>query len=429
MFDRIILPNGVTVIICPIPTVQSLFMRVDYKNGPMFEEKKDYGVSHFLEHYIHQGNEVYPKEKEFITELEKDGIYENATTNLFGTTFLIKTPISKAEKAVDMLYAMLTKPIFPKEQLQHVREVVLQEYYDYWQHPESIFWNTLFHKRFTDDVSYTKDALGTKESIESITKKDVDLWYEKFYTNPSNILVILAGNINSKIMQKKLLDTFGTLAPKPPITFPHIPSGNYSKFLVYHKEDIRDQISFSLSFPAFGWENRKRDDERQLYFLARLLASSRLSRLYHLLREKHNLVYGIHAGATIFSSRGLMSISGSTSNTNLLKAFELIKDELIKIKKEGFSEEEIKIAKNLYESGAIFEQETPEGIAGFLRSQEFWNLPIIPPEENVKKIQEITAEQIHNLANEVIDFSSLNIGVFGKLNPGDIKKIEKLFRA
>lgn len=426
-YEKIELKNGITVILCPIETVESLYIRVDLKNGAIFENQKNAGISHILEHYLHQGNTEFPKAQEFTLELEKEGMFENAATYLFGSYFWIKSPASKTEKTIQMLFSLVATPTFPQDRLNHVREVVLQEYYDHWQHPQSVYSRDFAHKRFTDKPVYLNDTLGTKEVIEALTVAEIREWFEKFY-HAGNMLITIAGNIKKENVLSYLEKTFGSLPNKGDVTFPQVEPNHYSSFLVHHHPDTREQITFSLSFPAFGWNERGREGERTLNFLARLTASFRFSRLYYLIREQHNLVYSITASAAVYPSRGYVGIYGSTSIGNLIKAFTLLKKEIEEIKKSGFTDEEVRIAKNIYESGIIFEQETPEAIAGFIKNQEFWKLSVLTPPEYLKEIHKITKDNVDTLAQEVFDFKKPNIGLFGNLSKETIDELTEIFK-
>lgn len=425
-FNRVVLPNNLRVLTYPIPTVQSIYVRVDIRNGSAFENEKESGISHFIEHWIHQGNTKYPSSSQFATLIEQEGIFQNGITYPFGSYYYMKSPSLKLEKTIDLMHLLISQPTFPQNRIEHVREIIINEYNDYWQRPESKFYDTLTKKRYKDYPPYLRDALGTPETITTITRSDVEKWYERFH-HAGNMILTVAGNFEQKDLEKVLSKTFSKLAKSDLVKFPPMSQNNYSDALIHHQPENRDQITFSITIPAFGWRQYSTRTSFVLSLLTSVLGGGRFSRLFELLREKNNLVYDISCGKSLDPSRGVISLHGYTSKQNLTKTLLLIKKELTNVMKNGVKDKEVTIAKNIFESYNAFRMETPEGIAQHLINQEFWGEKIWTPEKVVKEISSITKSEVNKLAEKYLTFEKVNVGLFGNLSKKEIGEINNIF--
>lgn len=425
-FYRFVLPNNMRVLAYPLPHVQSIFARVDVRGGSIFESEKNMGISHFLEHWLHQGNTKYPKSHEFSSLLEEEGIFQNGYTFPFGNYYYMKAPSLKLEKTMELLYLLVTQPTLSVNRSEHVREVILNEYHDTWQKPEFKFYRELQLKRYTDSPSYLQEVLGTPTTIMSITREDSLKWFRKFY-HAGNFFLTIVGNFEMNNLQKILNNTFATLPTTKSVPFPAMSTNHYSPFSLYHQKEERDQITFYISLPAFGWKEKSTRKTLSLDLLTDILGGGRISRLFRLLREEKNLVYSVSCSTSTHPYRGSIVIHGYCSKPNIVTTMKLIKKELEKALVKGVSEKEVRIGKNVVESTMVFRMETPEGIAQHLINQEFWDEDILTPEEIIKKTNKITSQEVNTLSKEVLSSNKFNIGLFGNLSDKEVQDIKSIF--
>lgn len=89
-YRKLLLPNGLTVFLVNIKTVKTFYASLYVKVGAVNEDRKNNGISHFLEHFIHQGTKNY-KSFELLSEaIEFEGMYQNAQSGRLSTVLLCR---------------------------------------------------------------------------------------------------------------------------------------------------------------------------------------------------------------------------------------------------------------------------------------------------------------------------------------------------
>jgi len=420
LLQRSVLPNGMRVLLYPIDHVESVYVRLDLRIGSSFENDTNHGISHLIEHYLHQGNQLSQTSEDFALKLEENGIFQNGRTSSSSSDYYMKCPKDKFELALNELHAMILRPLFPKDRLDHVKKTVLNEYYDYVREPKNPFFEEFFNKRFTDKPPFMRNAIGTEGSIQDITLDQIQKFYKDYYF-AGNFILTITGNFDTKKAQEKIESLFHSSPVNTSIQFPKVEKGHYSSYLITTKHFESDQIQFSLTLPGYGWTDRPMREWQALSLGTTILGSGRFSRLYRTIREKNNLVYWVSSSSDYYQTRGLISINGSCTKENLAKTLQLIIDEIHLIKEKGVTEKELETGKNIYIAGMTFGLETPEGIAGHLLHDEFWDQPIMLPNEYIDLLRSITVDEV-NRELKILDTKNLNLALYGNLNKSEVTK-------
>jgi len=428
LYQRIVLPNGLTVFSINVKTVKTFYAILYVKVGTANEDEANSGICHFLEHFVHERTKNYKNSKPFYEAIEFEGMYWGAATGRFDTRYWVASPIDKEEKALEFLYEPVFLSTLPQSRLSHVKEIVLNEYADYWTDPVTRFEQKMFLRRTKNKNVYQNDLLGRPETVKLLTRKALLDWKEKHY-QPTKMILFAVGNFNQQRVMTKIKNSFGKLRkvgeykgfPKPKVS--------YSDFLVYHQKDKQDQVRFLLSFPAFGFKEVKPPKNARAWFLNSIVGGSYCSRLPRVLREDNDLVYAVGSDLNVFPFMGEFVIRGSTARKNLLRSMSLIKQELEKIKKDGPTQKEMQKAKNLYRRNVVcFNFETPQQIAGWLVFEEFWNKKILLPEDYMKRAEAVSGKEVKVSAEDIFDFSKLNVGLMGNLKKDEVDMAKSVFK-
>lgn len=421
-----LLPNGLNIFFIPIETVKTFYACLYVKIGAFYEDESNLGISHFLEHHHHEGTVNYPNHQLLSQAIEDEGMYENAKTSLFYTFYWVASPHEKREKVIEFLYEIVFSSLLPKNQLDKTKKIIINEINDFWSLPFNQFQVERFNRRTVKGTPYHHLAFGTKETVEKFSHQQIIGWKKQYY-QPANMILTFTGNFSPEKIFPLIKRTFGQLKNKTKIKTKEKVKVEYSDFLVYHKDNPSEQIHFYLSFPAFGYREKSLDKILPLYLFPYLLTQSRTARLSKILREENRLVYFINSQSSCYPYFGEFIIYGSCAKENLLKTIALIKDEIEKIKTQGFFEDEIKKAKNLYERDVVsFNFETPQQIHSWIVAEVLYHKKIYLPEDYMKIVKKITKKDLHLLAKNIFFFNKLNLGFFGRLTKEEIGKIKIL---
>ena len=174
----------------------SLFIAVDV--GSSKEDEKTSGISHFIEHLNFKGTEKRTA-KQISTELEEIGANANAFTSKSTTCFFATCLGEKIEQCFDILTDMVFNSKYNPSDIQKERQVIFEEIDMYDDDPESVAYEQ-FCKDFYFGSPLQRPIIGTKESLEGITKKDIEEYVATHYV-PQNIVVSVVGDFNKTFVE------------------------------------------------------------------------------------------------------------------------------------------------------------------------------------------------------------------------------------
>ncbi len=206
MYNKYTLDNGIRVVTEEIPYVNSISIGVWVKSGSRYENKKNNGVSHFIEHMLFKGTKKRSA-RQIAEEIEDLGGQINAFTGKEATCFYVKLLDEHFNVGIDVLSDMILNSKFNEEDIEKEKSVILEEINMYEDSPEDLVIDLLSEATWGDD-SLSFPILGVKDTIASLKREDIiDYFYKHYVTQ--NMVIAVAGNFNEKALFKVLNDKFG----------------------------------------------------------------------------------------------------------------------------------------------------------------------------------------------------------------------------
>jgi zinc protease len=281
--------NGYKIIY--IPTVKNITSVHAYVNtGNMYETEKDSGIAHLLEHII--ADSWHKCKGNCVNFWAKKGIISNAQTNTVYTRYFIVGLTKEMENMIDYMASIITKPQFDLKCIERSKHAVKDELLIRTNSPEWKLYDT-FYKSIKDNTVYNgfsrlSDYPLKIKNLETITKKDIINFYEKWYRQ-NNIFFVIVSNKSlttitsyfSKYLHKR---------PSPLVSKPINTSINWiNNTFTLHRKDA-EKSSFII-----GFINNKQHPQDYLYYnlIQDMLTGDISSLLYRILRDKLGLIYGI----------------------------------------------------------------------------------------------------------------------------------------
>lgn len=152
------------------------------------------GIAHFLEHKLFE-----EPDKDIFQEFAAQGAFVNAYTNFNQTSYLFYST-DNFYKNLELLVNFVQNPHLTDENVEKEKGIIAQEIQMYQDNPNWIvFFNTLkamYHKH-----SVRTDIAGTIESINKISKEDLEIAYKTFY-NPGNMVLFIVGDLDKEELEK-----------------------------------------------------------------------------------------------------------------------------------------------------------------------------------------------------------------------------------
>ncbi len=156
------------------------------------------------------------------------------------------------------------------------------------------------------------------------------------------------------------------------------------------------------------------------FLLNAVLGGSMSSRLFQEIREKRGLAYAIHSYLTSYKDTGLLGIYVGTSGDHVRDVVGLIFDELLRMTNVSLTERELHSARELVKGNFLLSMESTDNRMTRLATNEIAFGKHIPPEEVVRQIDCVTAEEIRTLAGEMFNPSAIGLAAIGPIAEKDL---------
>mgnify|MGYP003571725548 CR=1 FL=1 len=213
----------------------SLYNRFE-KDGESFE--MPLGIAHFLEHKIFEDGDDNTFDR--FADL---GASVNAFTNHFATCYTFST-VDNVNECIGELVDFVSKLELSDESIEKEKDVIVQELKMYDDQPQwRAFMNMLKGLYHEHPIQY--DIGGTEDSVRSVTREQLEICYNKFYT-PDRMFFFLIGDVDVdhvvSVIKESLSDDFINRKKAPNIILPVEPNEVVRS---YHEE------LFEMPMPIF----------------------------------------------------------------------------------------------------------------------------------------------------------------------------------
>lgn len=296
---RIVLDNGLVVILEKRPATKKVALLVGIKVGSVNESQRLNGASHFIEHLLFKSNPERTADQ-IAEDLDYNGISTNAFTSHTKTYFYAKAPAEKIDKALEIIYQAAINFQFDPKEFSPERKVVLAEIENYINTPLRYsfrrFTSALFRK-----TPLARPIVGTADSIGNVKKEELENFKRVHYA-PNNTIVVLVGKFQEKEILKKIKDTFGKLKAKD-IPHPRMPKKiRNSRFSRFEERKGISQVYLYLGYQVPGFTSL---DTLKLTMIEGILSDGFSSRFFKKLRKERGLGYNVGAMLRNFGAQAM----------------------------------------------------------------------------------------------------------------------------
>lgn len=396
---------GAEVVMEKIPYVRSTSVGVWVKVGSVNETKRDYGISHFIEHMMFKGTPTRSA-REIAADIDRIGGQINAFTSKENTCYYVKALDSSIETAIEVLCDILFHSVFDEVELEKERRVIYEEINMHDDSPEDVihdlFYSTIFH-----DNPLGTPVLGTKEILSKLTRDDLKDYVENNYT-VGNVVISIAGNFDEEKIVEVLESNFKELSKhqQKVVAFPL----EYVPKCIYQERDI-EQVHLNMGIRGM----KLGDDLHYAYsIVSNILGGSMSSRLFQSIREEKGMAYAVYSYLSAYTADGTFTIYAGVGQENLPHTVELIIQQLSLLKKQGILEEEFLAAKEQLKSSYIFSLESVSSRMASIGKSQLLLKECYEPEEALKKITDVNMEQIEEVINLFTDLDKYTVVALGR---------------
>ena len=394
-FERIVLGNGLTVIIHEDFSTPMVAVNVVYNVGSKHEDPNHTGFAHLFEHLMFGGSKHIP---DFDTPIQDAGGENNAFTNTDLTNFYEVLPAQNVETALWLESDRMLQLRFSKKSLNTQKKVVIEEFKETClNEPYGDMWHHLSALCYTRHP-YQWPTIGKHlDHIADATIDQVAVFFEQYY-KPENAVVVLAGNITISKGFELVQKWFGD-----------IPKGNFKKNALEvepvqstpRQKILTQNVPHEAIYQGYHMGTRLSDSYYACDLLSDVLANGRSSRFYQKLYKEQQLFSTIDAFISGTTDPGLFIIEGKTMpSISIDQAKDAIRTELNILQNDKIPDRELTKLKNAVESSLTFSEVSALNKAISLAYFEVLGDANLINEE-AKRYQEITADDLRDTAQNV----------------------------
>jgi zinc protease len=313
------------------------------------------------------------------------------------------------DKAIDTMRVILSNPTFVKNDFAREKNRTLSALKQREESPADLA-NLTFYKAIYGEHPYGHPNLGTLQTVEKFTEKDVKHFY-KTYFSASNAIVVIVGNLSKDDAEKTAnLLTLDLPQGEKPAPLPDVPA-------------LTKATTQNLDFPStqthvlvgLTGTYRKDPDYFPLYVGNHILGGGSLvSKLFDEVREKRGLAYSASSGFMPLLKNGVFVASLQTRNDQTSQALDVLNQTLSDFVKNGVTDTELTAAKNNIVGGFPLKFDSNKELVNYVSMIGFYQMPLDYLDTFQQNIQNVTKEQIADAFKRRVDLNLLQIVTVGK---------------
>jgi predicted Zn-dependent peptidase len=373
--------------------------------GSRDEPEHKEGLAHFIEHLLFKETEKRST-NQILNRLELVGADLNAYTTKEYTCVHASLLKQHLERTIDLFEDILFHSVFPEDEMEKERGVILDEIASYLDQPEEAIQDD-YEELLFKNHPIGKNILGTNETVSAFNKADIQSFMSATY-NTSEMVFAVFGDYDFKKLIK-LFEKYVGWVPANNVQKTRIaPVANAGEKLILHKP-----ISQTHCMMGSAAYHAKHEKKYGLLLLNNLLGGMGMSSRLNLeIREKHGIAYTIESNYISFSDTGIFSIYFGTDTEKADKAMRLVNNELKKLRNNKLGSLQLQQAKQKFIGQiALAEENRMSLIIGMAKSLlDFGQIDSL--EQVFAKINVVTADELLDISNEIFDVNGMTTLLF-----------------
>src|SRR5688572_5393135 len=408
MVVRDVLDNGLRLITETMPHVRSVTIGVWLMRGSRHESDERSGIAHFVEHMLFKGSDTRSAE-DIAQAIDSIGGQLDAFTAKEYASYYIKVLDEHLPLAVDVLADIVLRPAFPKDEIEREKKVILEEIKMVEDTPDDLV-HEIFTQHFWEGHPLGRPILGSKETVEALNVDVLREYFSGAYV-ASNLIVTAAGNLEHAQVRALIETAFGTIGREgehvnggPPRVVPQF---------IARTKDL-EQSHVCLGTDSYA---QRHEDRYVSYILNTVLGGSMSSRLFQNVREKRGLAYSVFSGLSAYRDAGNLTIYAGCASDAVEEVVDLCAAELKVLKQAPVSDAELRRAKDHLKGSLMLSLENTASRMSHLARQEIYFDRHFGLDETLAGVENVTAEDVQRVANELFGAGQLAATVVGSSSP------------
>lgn len=389
---------------------------VYFPAGSIYEDEKTRGISHLLEHMMMKHTKKFT-EMELLKEGTAIGGNWNAQTDRDLTCYYMMTHMDNYKKCIDIMHSCTREPVFTKYELDIERKVVIEEFNKNIDRHSDMD-NLCYHTVFTKHNPYVRPIEGYVKTLNSITVDDLHAYVKRRYTQEMVFINCEGGATKRKVEQyaTKLFGKSKMIDFNEENMKKEVEGSKKAQGEIYVVSKPLKQCNVLFLFPTYPRHMGK--ENLIVEFIKYCLVESGLySILMNELRTKRGLVYGVQSLNETYRYLGILSFSISTSSKEADYIIGLVLEELLKVRRNGFSPKTLAYFKKSFLNARKYYMTNEIHRSFVIGESLFYGKNL----DHLEIIQSFSNADIIKVANDVFNLQTMGILTYG--NYKDVEEV------
>lgn len=375
-------------------------------NAGMRDERPDEnGLAHFIEHLVFKGTKRR-KAYHILSCLENVGGDLNAYTTKEETCIHASFLKEHLGKAMDLFADVIFNSIFPENEMEKEKEVILDEINSYRDTPADEIFDE-FENLLYRGHQLGRNILGTIDLVSGYSRGDIVRFHKSHYA-PDRMILACIGDVTfedfRRMAEKYFADCEGDAVPFERVPFTPLPATTRIEERTSHLTHV---VIGGLAYPY-------NDDRKlKLILLNNILGGPGMNTRLNLnIREKYGFAYTIESQYNAYSDTGNYTVYMGVDPHSQDKSIELVFKELNKLMTQKLGTLQLSNAKKqLIGQVALSNESGMNDLLGMIRAGFFEeHIETLP--ETIARLEKITAEELLEVANETFRRDDASLLVF-----------------
>jgi predicted Zn-dependent peptidase len=405
-YTRHVLPNGLRVLVAPMPHTRSVTVALYFGTGSRYEAPHEQGIAHLVEHMLFKGSARYPSAQKISETIEGVGGILNAATDKELTVYYAKVASRHADLAFDLLADMVQSPILEPAEIEKEKRVVLEEL-GLAQDAPGEWVHQMLSELLWPDQPLGWEIAGTPETVNAQTRTSLVDYVRRGY-GPENTVLMVSGDADPARIVAAAGERFGGAGRAIPAWLPARAAAGQPLVVTQARET--EQAYLCLGGTAFS---RADPDRHALRLANAILGDGMSSRLFLEVRERRGLAYDVQSYVNAFYDTGALVITAGVEPEQVDPALEALLAEIDKLRQSTVPEAELRKVKEYVKGRTLLGLEDSASVANWYATQELLTPELLTPDEAIERIEAVTVEDVLRVSRRVFSPGWLNLALIG----------------
>src|SRR6202045_3595250 len=359
-YQKFVLDNGLTLIVHEDHKAPIVAINTWYHVGSKNEKLGKTGFAHLFEHLMFGGSDH--AKGSYVEAMERIGATDlNGTTNNDRTNYFENVPTSAVDYTLWMESDRMGFLTLDQKTLDLQRGVVQNEKRQGENQPYAVSRQLITQNTYPAGHPYSWTVIGDMGDLNAAAMDDVKEWFKTYY-GPSNVVIVMAGDIDAKTAKEKVEKYFGNIPAGPPVGHQQI---WVAKMTGAHRQVVQDRVPQARIYKTWNIPEYGNADSVYLDLVSDILTTGKRSRFYKRLIYDDQIATDAAAFVDLREIAGQFYVTATARpGQGLAQVEKELDEELARFLKDGPTAEELQRVKTQYDADFIRGVERIGGFGG-----------------------------------------------------------------